>query len=287
MEKYEEQPPRTCWDSLSKQLDNLRPEQTTVPQTETASAVGKTVRTGIRKFPGHSAFSVTGSIAAVGAVTTMAVFLLRPSTPEKLSIQMPDTPVSVITGDTLTAHSEEDTSAKSQTVKEQSFTNTTFSEGIPYHLLTEDTEPTTGQDAVSAGEARPERHQTEEKKQTIAPIGNKMETPTTAEACTEPVSKKEPSREEEKLSQPGLRIPNVISPNGDHINDCFVIENLQYTERNQLTIYNRYGKVVYNRRNYDNSWNAENLPEGIYRYCLTFEYEGHEFIRQGSISVIR
>ncbi len=93
--------------------------------------------------------------------------------------------------------------------------------------------------------------------------------------------------EETALPQPDIRIPNVISPNGDNINDYLVIENIHLTEKNQLVIYNRNGRVIYEKRAYDNSWNAENLPEGIYLYWFSFEYGGKEFMRQGSIRVVR
>ena len=101
------------------------------------------------------------------------------------------------------------------------------------------------------------------------------------------LEQEQPATEESRPEQPDLRIPNVISPNGDNINDYFVIENIGETTHNQLTIYTRNGKVVYDRKDYDNSWNAENLPAGTYLYWFSFEYAGHEFMRQGSVKVIR
>jgi gliding motility-associated-like protein len=70
----------------------------------------------------------------------------------------------------------------------------------------------------------------------------------------------------EYIECPGF-IPNVITPNQDSKNDYFVIENIQ-NRKWSLTIYNRWGKLVYSNEHYDNSWNGDNLPEGIYYYYI-------------------
>jgi gliding motility-associated-like protein len=78
-------------------------------------------------------------------------------------------------------------------------------------------------------------------------------------------------------------IPNVFSPNADGSNDNFVIENAQYY-RNTLTIYNRWGMVVYETANYRNNWQATGVPEGTYYYIFTLE-DGREFT--GHVTVLR
>jgi len=62
-------------------------------------------------------------------------------------------------------------------------------------------------------------------------------------------------------------IPNVFTPNGDGKNDTFVpgITCLP----TDLKIFNRWGQVVYNQKNYQNTWDGKDLPEGIYYYHLT------------------
>jgi gliding motility-associated-like protein len=73
-------------------------------------------------------------------------------------------------------------------------------------------------------------------------------------------------------------IPNVFSPNGDGSNDLFVIENGEFT-RNQLEIYNRWGQIIYEAKDYRNSWRANDVPEGTYYYVFTLasgkDYTGH------------
>lgn len=66
----------------------------------------------------------------------------------------------------------------------------------------------------------------------------------------------------------GLKIPNVITPNGDGFNDRFVIKGLELYPQNQLTIINRWGNHVYEKRNYANDWIGSGLAEGTYFYVL-------------------
>ena len=64
-----------------------------------------------------------------------------------------------------------------------------------------------------------------------------------------------------------LIFPNVLTPNGDGINDKFEIGALirggGYTEA-QVIIYNRWGKKVYENNNYKNDFDGEGLPDGVY-----------------------
>ncbi|MFC5269210.1 gliding motility-associated C-terminal domain-containing protein [Adhaeribacter terreus] len=59
---------------------------------------------------------------------------------------------------------------------------------------------------------------------------------------------------------------NIITPNGDKLNDAFVIQNLKWYAENELKIYNRWGVEVFRKRNYKNNWQAEELSSGVYFY---------------------
>ncbi len=65
-----------------------------------------------------------------------------------------------------------------------------------------------------------------------------------------------------------VNIPNVFTPNGDDINDQFYIENLYMHPNSNLKIYNRWGRLVYENKNYDNSWNGNKLSDGTYYYVF-------------------
>jgi gliding motility-associated-like protein/uncharacterized repeat protein (TIGR01451 family) len=70
-------------------------------------------------------------------------------------------------------------------------------------------------------------------------------------------------------------IPNIITPNGDGINDRFEIKGFGRFVSVELRIFNRLGDLVFNQMNYDNAWSAEGLSEGIYFYVLdAFDAEG-------------
>ena len=96
-----------------------------------------------------------------------------------------------------------------------------------------------------------------------------------------------------------LEFPNVITPNGDGINDVFVIKNLNPDRPNKLYISDRWGKAVWHKDNYQTYmkdgqiYNAEsgfgmgNISDGVYYY--TFYYEGavRTIKFNGSITVIK
>jgi len=70
-----------------------------------------------------------------------------------------------------------------------------------------------------------------------------------------------------------IPVPNAISPNGDGINDFFVIDGIERFNANTIEIFNRYGNVVFNKSPYNNDFNGKSsnggdLPDGIYYYLL-------------------
>jgi gliding motility-associated-like protein len=79
-----------------------------------------------------------------------------------------------------------------------------------------------------------------------------------------------------QVEQWELSIPNVITPNGDHKNDRFVISGLQ-DKKWQFEVFNRWGKRVYRNDFYQNDWSAENLEEGTYFYSLQQESRCNRF----------
>ena len=82
-------------------------------------------------------------------------------------------------------------------------------------------------------------------------------------------------------------VHNAFSPNGDGINEKFVIDNINDTNcypDNTVEIYNRWGVLVYSTKGYNNTTNAfdgisdgrstvsqsSGLPAGTYFYILTY-----------------
>lgn len=69
-----------------------------------------------------------------------------------------------------------------------------------------------------------------------------------------------------------LLIPNVVTPNGDGMNDVFYISNITNFPDAKLSIYNRWGGKVYESMPYLNEWNPISVSEGVYFYILSSEY---------------
>ncbi|MDG1777203.1 MAG: gliding motility-associated C-terminal domain-containing protein [Crocinitomicaceae bacterium] len=86
-----------------------------------------------------------------------------------------------------------------------------------------------------------------------------------------------------------VTVNDVITPNGDDVNDYWVLENLSYTEGCNVKIFNRWGAQIFETENYDNTWNGtsisgELLPEGVYYYIIQC-YDNVSF--KGYITIIR
>jgi len=86
-----------------------------------------------------------------------------------------------------------------------------------------------------------------------------------------------------EIIQENIEVPNVFTPNGDGTNDRFTILNIEQY-RNQLTIFNRWGMVVHQAKDYRNQWTGGDQPEGTYFYELVLE-DGRSFT--GALTLLR
>ncbi len=71
---------------------------------------------------------------------------------------------------------------------------------------------------------------------------------------------------------------NFLSPNGDGKNDVLIFRGLENYRGNQLSIFNRWGDLIFSKPNYqidgeywDGTWNGQPLPPGIYYYVLNID----------------
>lgn len=65
-----------------------------------------------------------------------------------------------------------------------------------------------------------------------------------------------------------VKVPNAFSPNGDGINDTWVIPNLSGIPGNTVAVFNRYGQRVFYSRGYGTAWDGGGLPMGVYYYVI-------------------
>ncbi|MGZ5283899.1 MAG: PKD domain-containing protein, partial [Bacteroidia bacterium] len=90
-----------------------------------------------------------------------------------------------------------------------------------------------------------------------------------------------------ELSKP--EIYNVITPNGDDLNDVFHIENLSQCHFYELEIYNRWGQIIYENNGNKMFWDGTTMKgkavaEGVYFYIFRDPIFGQQ---HGTITVVR
>ncbi|MBP3763951.1 MAG: gliding motility-associated C-terminal domain-containing protein [Bacteroidales bacterium] len=90
-----------------------------------------------------------------------------------------------------------------------------------------------------------------------------------------------------------LQFPNVVTPNGDGINDRFVIGNLVdgiAYPINQLDIYNKWGTRVYHKENIsrmEDFWDPSDMPAGTYFYRFSAKGYSGDVEHNGAVEVIK
>ncbi|MDG1158102.1 MAG: gliding motility-associated C-terminal domain-containing protein [Flavobacteriales bacterium] len=71
---------------------------------------------------------------------------------------------------------------------------------------------------------------------------------------------------------PPVGIPNAITPNDDGINDLWTITGINEFEAAHVTVFDRWGQVVFNDIGYNEPWDGTNrgrfLPTGTYYYVI-------------------
>ncbi|MDO7847263.1 LamG-like jellyroll fold domain-containing protein [Hymenobacter sp. M29] len=80
-----------------------------------------------------------------------------------------------------------------------------------------------------------------------------------------------------------LKVPNIVTANGDKRNDQFTVQGLK-GEGWALEVYNRWGRAVFQTANYHNEWGADAAP-GVYYVLLRRPATG--FIYKGWLEVMR
>lgn len=97
-----------------------------------------------------------------------------------------------------------------------------------------------------------------------------------------------------------LFIPNVFTPgSGEGPNDKFeiTIDPPEQTDPDKtlrdfyvtshLVVFNRMGRTVFEAENYDNTWDGDNLPDGVYYFVLKCNGVKSTDVFKGSVTIIR
>ncbi len=82
-------------------------------------------------------------------------------------------------------------------------------------------------------------------------------------------------------------IPNTFTPNNDGINDLFIVSGVGIIKFN-MRIFNRWGILIFETNDINNSWNGKNFTNGTYIYKIKlsdYSEKSHEFT--GRVLLIR
>ncbi len=82
---------------------------------------------------------------------------------------------------------------------------------------------------------------------------------------------------------------SVFTPNGDGINDLWIIKGIDNFELNEVFVYDVNGMLVLNKTSYKNNWdgtfNGAKLPDGTYYYVIHIKEKG--ITLKGAVDILR
>jgi gliding motility-associated-like protein len=87
----------------------------------------------------------------------------------------------------------------------------------------------------------------------------------------------------------------VVTPDGDGINDEWIVSNIEKFSSNNVVIVDRWGSVIYRASGYNNNtvvWKGVNssgalVPTGTYFYVIKVDFSDKQVERSGFIELIR
>lgn len=87
-----------------------------------------------------------------------------------------------------------------------------------------------------------------------------------------------------------LRTPSAFSPNGDGVNDLFIVGSGVF-DNFQMSVYNKWGTLVYEARDpslgWDGNFNGQEAPVGTYVYKISYNRDGQNLVSTGTVTIIR
>lgn len=90
-------------------------------------------------------------------------------------------------------------------------------------------------------------------------------------------------------------VSQLITPNGDGVNDVWELKNIELFKDNKVTVVDRWGGVIYTATGYNNttvSWNGMNekgiaAPTGTYFYTITVKFRDTTVDKKGFVELVR
>ncbi len=98
--------------------------------------------------------------------------------------------------------------------------------------------------------------------------------------------------------KPGIRLgdcitlKNAFTPNGDGINDSWILYGHNCFKKLEVRVFNRYGNIVYHSRDYRNDWKGryknKDLPDGTYYYMIkVVPFNDIPYTLKGNVTILR
>jgi gliding motility-associated-like protein len=100
---------------------------------------------------------------------------------------------------------------------------------------------------------------------------------------------------DDTCNTPEVVIHDALTPNGDGVNDTWVIEGLDKFPDNFIQVFDKWGDLIFEEKNYNNTWVARGrdgtiVPDGTYFYLLKVYsdiFPGGKKVFTGSILIKR
>ncbi len=91
--------------------------------------------------------------------------------------------------------------------------------------------------------------------------------------------------------RPHFQLPNAFTPNSDGVNDCFGVKTAGPATRFELSVFDRWGNVVFRTNKANDCWDGtyRNVPLdiGTFVYVLRIESECGPVERKGTVTLLR
>lgn len=92
-----------------------------------------------------------------------------------------------------------------------------------------------------------------------------------------------------------VSVAQVVTPDGNGVNDEWILSNIEKYKTNRVTVVDRWGSVIFTAVGYNNDnvvWKGQNqrggiVPTGTYYYTLSVEMGKNRIEKQGFIELVR
>ena len=86
---------------------------------------------------------------------------------------------------------------------------------------------------------------------------------------------------------PALYVPTSFTPNNDNLNDVWSVKG-QHVETIDITIYDRWGKVMFHTQDVSQVWDGLDVTQGVYVYYVTYkDVKGQYGVKCGTVTLYR